>query len=126
MHVKHLAPDNSVLAVSQFSCSVLSDSLQPHGLQNARPPCPSSTPRTYSHSCHPTILSSVTPFSSCLRSSPASGSSPMNPFFASGGQSIGASASASVLPVNIQDRFPLGLNGLIFLQSKEAISFLHI
>jgi len=108
----------------QFSCSVVSDSLRPHGLQHARPPCPSPTPGTYSNSCplsqwcHPTISSSVIPFSSCLQSFPSSGSFPINQFFASGGQSIGASASASVLPMNIQDWFPLGLTGLISLQPK--------
>ena len=98
----------------QFSCSVVSDSLWRHGLQHTRPPCPSPTPRACSNSCpwtqwcHPTISSSATPFSSCLQSFPASGSFPMNQFFASGGQSIGVSASASVLPMNIQDWFPLG------------------
>ena len=94
------------------------------GLQRARLPCPSSTPRACSNSCpssqwcHPTISSSVTPFSSCLQSFPALGSFPVSQFFTSGGQSIGVSASASVLPVNIQDWFPLGLIGLISLQSK--------
>ena len=93
----------------QFSCSVLSDSLLLHGLQNARPPCPSPTPRVYSNSCplshwcHPTFSSSVVPFSSHLQSFPASGSSQMSQFITSGGQSIGVSASTSVLPVNIQD-----------------------
>ena len=87
----------------QFSCSVMSDSLRPHGLQHARPPCPSPTPRVYINSCplsrwcHPTISSSVTRFSSRLQSFPASGSFPMSPFFTSGGQSIGVSASSSVL-----------------------------
>ena len=90
----------------------------------ARPPCPSPTPRVHSNSCplsrwcHPTISSSVVPFSSCLQSFPASGSFPMSQFFASGGQSIGVSASASVLPTNIQDWFPLGCSGWISLQSK--------
>ena len=107
----------------QFSRSVVSDSLQPHGLQHARLPCPSPTPGACSNSCpssrwcHPTISSSVIPFSSCLQSFPASRPFPMNQFFTSGGQSIGASASA--LPMNIQDWFPLGLTGLISLQSKE-------
>ena len=93
----------------------MSDSLWPHGLQHARPPCPSPTPRVYSNSCplnrwcHPTISSSVVPFSTCLQSFPASGSFPVSQFFTSGGQSIGASVSASVLPMNIQDWFPLGL-----------------
>ena len=109
----------------QFSRSVMSDSLQPHGLQHARLPCPSPTPVAYSNSCpsswwcHSTISSSVVPFSSCLQSFPASGSFPKNQFFASGGQSIGVSASTSVLPMNIQDWFPLGWTGLITLQSKE-------
>ena len=90
----------------QFSCSVMSNSLLPHGLQHTRPPCPSPTPRAYSNSCpssclcHPIISSSVVPFSSCLQSFPVSGSFPMSQFFASGGQSIGASASTSVLPMN--------------------------
>ena len=103
------------------------DSLQPHGLQHARPPCPSPTPRACSNSCpsgqwyHPTISSSVVPFSPCLQSFPASGSGsfPMSKFFTSGGQSIGVIASTSVLPVNTQDWSPLGLTGLISLQSKE-------
>ena len=109
----------------QLSRSVVSDSLQPSGLQHARLPCPSPTPRAYSNSCpssqwcHPTISSSVVSFSSCLQSCPASGSFLKSQLFASGSQSIGASASASVLPMDIQDRFPLGLIGLISLQSKE-------
>ena len=103
----------------QFSRSVLSDSLWPHGLQHARLPCPSPTPKTYSNSwCHPTISSSVVPFSSCLQSFPASGSFQMSQFFTPSGLSIGVSASASVLPMNIQDSFPLALTGLISLQSK--------
>jgi len=108
----------------QFS-RCLSDSLRPHGLQHARPPCPSPTPTVYSNSCqlsrwcHPTISSSVVPFSSHLQSFPASGSFQMSQFFTSGGQSIGVSASASVLPINIQDWFPLGWTGWIFLKSKE-------
>ena len=91
----------------EFSCSVVSDSLRPHGLQHARPPCPSPTPGVYSNSCpscwwcHPTISSSVIPFS-WLQSFLASGSFPVSQFFTSGGQSIGVSASASVLPMNIQ------------------------
>ena len=131
----------------QFSHSVMCDSLQPHGLQHARLPCPSPTPRAYSNSCplsqwyHPTISSAVVPFSSCLQSFPASGSFPMSQFFASGGQRIGTSASASVLPVNIQDWSPLGWTGWISLLSKGlsrvfsnttiqsinslALSFLH-
>ena len=105
----------------QFSCSVVSDYLQPHGLQHTRLPCPSQTARACSNSCwwcHPVISSSVIPFSSCLQSFPALGSFSRRQFFPSGGQSIGASASASVLPVNIQDWFPLGLTGLISLLSK--------
>ena len=105
--------------------SVLSDSLQPHGLQHTRLPCPSPIPGDCSNSCplsrwcHPTVSSSVVPFSSRLQSFPASGSFPMSQFFESGGQSIGVSASASVLPMNIQDWFPfLGLTGWISLQSK--------
>ena len=101
------------------------DSLWCHGLQHAKPPCPSPTTRACSDSCplsqwcHPTILSSVVPFSSHLQSFPALESCLMSQFFISGGQTIGASASASVLPVNIQDWFPLGLTGMISLQSKE-------
>ena len=108
----------------QFSCSVVSDFLWPHGLQHARLPSPSPSPGACSNSCslsgwcHPTVSSSVIPFSSCLQSFPASGSFPVSQPFASGGQSIGASASASVLPMNIQDWFPLGLTDLISLQSK--------
>ena len=105
------------LAISlvQFSCSVVSDSLWPRGLQHARPPCPSPIPGACSNSClssqwcHPTISFSFVPFSSCLQSFPASGSFPRSQFFASGGQSIGVSVSASVLPMNIQDWLPLGL-----------------
>ena len=106
----------------QFSSWVISDSFRPHGLQHARLPCPSPTPRVYSDSCplsrwcHPTISSSIVPSSSCLQSFPASGSLQMNQFFTSGGHSIGF--SASVLPMNIQDWFPLGWNGWISLQSK--------
>ena len=98
--------------------------LRPHGLQHARHPCPSSSPGACSNSCplslwcHPKISSSVIPFSSRLQSFPASGSFLMSQLFASGGQSIGASASASVLPMNIQDWFPLGWTSLISLQSK--------
>ena len=95
-----------------------------HGLQQARLPCPSPTPRVYSNSCplsswcHPTILSSVVPFSSCLQSFPTSGSFPLSQFFTSGGQNIGVSASASVLPMNTQDWYPLEWTGWISLQSK--------
>ena len=99
------------LSLVQFSCSVVSDSLQPHESQHARPPCPSPTPGVYSNSCpsswwcHPAISSSVVPFSSCPQLLPVSGPFPMNQLFSWGGQSIGVSASASVLPVNTQDLF---------------------
>ena len=108
----------------QFSPSVVSDSLQPHGLQHARPPCPSPTPGFYSNSCplnrwyHPTISFSVISLSSCLQSFPASGSFQMSQLFTSGGQIIGVSASASEIPMNIQDWFPLGWTGRILLLSK--------
>ena len=107
----------------QFSRSVMSDSLQLHALQHARLPCPSPTPWAYSNSCpfswwcHPTISPSTVPFSH-LQSFPVSGSFPRSQFFTLGGQSIGASASASVLPMNIQDWFPLGWTGWISWQSK--------
>ena len=130
-----------------FSCSVVSDFVKPwtaasqaslsftisqsllklmsiESVMTSRLLCPSPSPRACSNSCllsqwcHSTISSSVIPFSSCLQSSPASGSFPMSQFFASGGKIIGASASASVLPMNIQDWFPLGFIGLVFLQSK--------
>ena len=108
----------------QFSHWVVSDSLWPHEQQHARLPCPSPTPRVHSNSCplsrwcHPTTSSSVTPFSSCSQSFPASGSFPMSQLFASDGQRIGVSASSSVLPMNIQDWFPLEWTGWISLQSK--------
>ena len=108
----------------QFSLSVVSHSLQPHGLQHARPPCPSPTSGAYSNSCslrrwcHPIISFSVIPFPFCLRSFPASGSFPVSQFFASDGRTIGVSASASVLPMNIQEWFPLRWTGWISLQSK--------
>ena len=107
----------------QFSCSVMSNSLQPRGLQHTRPPCPWPTPGVYSVSCplsrwcHPTISSSVIPFYSLLQSFPASESFPMSQIFSSGGQNIGVSASASVLPMNTQDWSPLGWTGWISLQS---------
>ena len=107
-----------------FSHSVMSDSLRPHGLQYAKLSCPSPSSRVCSNSwplsrwCHPTILSSVFPFSSCLQSFPALESFPVSWLFASGGQSIGASASASDLPRNIQGLFPLGLTDLVSLLSK--------
>ena len=110
--------------VVQFSHSVLSASLRPHEPQHTRPPCPSPTPRVHpnpcplSQWCHPTLLSSVVPFSSCPQSFPASGSFPMSQLFPSGGQSIEVSASASVLPMNTQDWSPLGCTGWISLQSK--------
>ena len=108
-------------SVQLLSCVRL---LWPHGLQHVRLPYSSPTPAAYSNSCpssqwcHPTTSSSVAPFCSHLQSFPASGSFPMSQFFASGGQSIGVLASTSVLTINIQDWFPLGLTGLIFLQSK--------
>ena len=108
----------------QFSFSVVSDSLQPHESQHARPPCPSPAPGVYPNSCpltqwcHPTISSSVIPFSSCPQSLPASGSFPISQLFAWGGQSLGVSTSASVLPMNTQDWSPLGWTGWISLQSK--------
>ena len=103
----------------------MSDSLRPHGLQHAKLLCPSPIPGTCSNTCpssgwcHPTISSSVIPFS-CLQSFPATGCFPMSHFFASGGQSIGVSASTAVLPMNSQDWFPLGSTGLISLQSKDS------
>ena len=112
----------SVSCCLLFSCTVVSGSLWPHGLQHARLPCPSLSPGVSSNSCplsqwcHPTISSYVIPFSSCLQSFPASGSLSMCQFFPSGGQSIGV--SASVFPMNIQDWVPLGWTGWISLQSK--------
>ena len=112
----------------QFSRSVVSDSLWPHELQHARPPCPSPTPGVHSNSCplswwcHAAILSSVIPFSSCPQSLPASESFPMSQLFTWGGQSIGVSASTSVLPINIQDWSPLGWTCWISLQSKGVSS----
>ena len=109
----------------QFSRSVVSNSLRPYGLQHSRPPCPSPTPGVYPNSscplsqwCHPTISSSVVPFSSCPQSFPASGSFQMSQLFTSGGQNIGVSALASVLPMNTQDWSPIGWTGWISLQSK--------
>ena len=108
----------------QFSHSVMSDSLQPHESQQASPPCPSPTPGVHPNPCplcrwcHPTISSSVVPFSSCPQSLPASGAFPMSQLFAWGGQGIGVSASASVLPKNTQDWSPLEWTGWISLQSK--------
>ena len=114
----------SISSSVQFSHSVVSDSLWPHGPQHARPPCPSPTPGVYPNSCpssrwcHTTISFSVIPFSSCPQSFPASKSFQMSQLFASGGQSIGVSASTSVLPMNTQDWFPLGWIGWISLLSK--------
>ena len=113
----------------QFSRSVVSDSLRAHESQHARPPCPSLTPGVYSDSCpssrwcHPTISSTVIPFSSCPQSLPASGSFPMSQLFAWGGQSIGVSASASVLPMNTQDWSPLGWDwlDLLAVQGKNSL-----
>ena len=108
----------------QFSCSVVSDSSRPNEPQHARHPCLSPTPRVHPNPCpltwwcHPTISSSVVPFSSCPQSFPASGSFQMSQLFASGGQSIGVSPSTWVLPMNTQDWFPLGLTGWISLQFK--------
>ena len=114
----------------QFSCSVVFNSLRPHGLQHARPPSQSPTPGIYSNSCplsqwyHPTISSSVIPFFSCLQSFPASGSFQMTQFFASGGQSIGVSASASVLAMNIQDWFPFRMDWLDLLAVQGTLKSL--
>ena len=122
IHLGH--PINPMGLVFQFSRSVMSDSLRPHGLQQATPPCSSPTPRIYSNSrplsqwYHPTTSSSVVPFSSRLQSFSASGSFQMSQPFTSGGQSIGVSASTSVLPMNTQDWSPLGWTGWLSLQSK--------
>ena len=125
---KSLARRKSIFSIKfcsiQFSCLVMSDTLWSHGPRHNRPPCPSPNPRVYSNSCpssrwcHPTISSSDVPFSSCPQSFPASGSFPVSQLFASGGQSIGVSASSSVLPMNTQDWSPLGWTGWISLQSK--------
>ena len=125
----HLLYSNHILIIDplsavQFSCSVVSGSLQPHEPRHARPPCPSPTPGVHSNSrplspwCHWTISSNVVPFSSCPQSFPASKSFPMSQLFAWGGQSIGDSASASVLPMNTQDWSTVGWTGWISLQSK--------
>ena len=119
--VQHCWAKNSV----QFSRSVMSNYLRPHGLQHARLPCPSPTPGVYPNSCplswwcHPTISSSVVPFSSCLQSSPASGSFPMSRLFTWGGQSIGVSPSTSALPMNTQNWSTLGWTAWISLQSTS-------
>ena len=123
-HIPKVLSVENPSSVSQFSRSVVSNSLRPHESQHAKPPCPSPTPRVYSNLCplsqwcHPTISASVIPFSSCLQSFPASGSFQMSQFFASGGWKIRVSTSTSVLPMNIQDWFPLGWTGWISLQSK--------
>ena len=120
-----------ILSSVQFSRSVVSDSLQPHESQHARPPCPSPTPGVYPNSCpsrrwcHPAISSSVIPFSFWPQSLPASGSFPMSQLFAWSGQSIGVSASASVLPVNVQGWFPLGLTGFSLLQHHSLKASVH-
>ena len=123
---KHFIFDTTLISniVAKFSHSVVSDSLRPHGLRHTRLPCPLPTPGVYSNACplswwcHPTISSSVITFSSHHQSFPASGSFQMSQFFASGGQSIGVSASTSVLPMNIEDWFPLRWTGWVSLQSK--------
>ena len=118
------SPSEAHLSSVAFNCSVTYDSLWPRGLQHARPPCPSPTPGVYPNSCplsqwcHPTISSSVIPFSSCTLSFTASGSFLMSQLFTSGGQSVGVSASKSALPMNTQDWSPLGWTGWISLQSK--------
>ena len=124
--VYHIAGRFFTMGISsvQFSRSVVSDSLRPRELQHARPPSPSRTPRVYSNSCpssrwcHPAISSSVVPFSSCPQSLPASGSFPLSQLCAWGGQSIGVSASASVLPKNTQDWSPSGCTDWLSLLSK--------
>ena len=123
IHTHNIIKTNYSFTSVQFSPWVMSESLWPHGLQHTRIPCPSPTPKVCSNSCpsswwcHPIISSSVITFS-CLQFFPASGSFPMSWFFASSGQSIGVSASASLLPINTQDWFPLGWTGWISLQSK--------
>ena len=128
-HLRPMSTNYSALVLLafspvQFSHSAMSDSLLTHGLQHARTPCPSPNPGVYSYSCsltqwcHPTISSSVVPFSSHLQSFPASRSFQISQLFPSGGRIIGVSASASVLPINIQDWFPLGWTGWISLHSK--------
>ena len=118
--------DGTYTVTVQFSRSFMSNSLRPHESLHTRPPCPSSTPRVYANSCpsswwcHPTISSSVVPFS-CPQSLPASGLFPMSQLFACGGQSTGVSASASVLPMNTQDWSPLGWTGWISLQSRGLL-----
>ena len=123
-NLKNISPHTGSVSV-QFNCSVVSNPLWPHGLQHTRPACRSPTPGVYPNTSplsrwyHPTISSSVIPVSSSLQSFPASGSFKMIQLFASSGQSIGVSASTSVLPMNIQDWFPLGWTGWISLKSKR-------
>ena len=127
-HTNDLKADEKMFNITdysvQFSRSVVSDSLQTHEPQHTRPPCPSGTSRAYSNAyplsqwCHPSNSTSVIPFSSCPQSFPALGSFQMSQLFVSGGQSIGVSASTSVLPVNTQDWFSLRWTGWIYLQSK--------
>ena len=123
-NISFMLPTDTQFSLVQFSHSVMSNSLRPHGLQHARPPCPSPAPRVYPNSyplswwCHPTISSSVIPFSFHPQSFPASGSFQMSQLSPSGGQIIGVSASTSVLPMNTQDWSPLGWTGWITLQSK--------
>ena len=123
-YCKHSREPLSFYSSVQFSCTVVSDSLRPHGPQHIRPPCPSPTPGVYSNSCplswwcHPTIPFSLIPFSSHLQSFPALGSFQMSQFFTSRGLTIGVSASTSAPPMNIQDWSPLGWTGCISLQSK--------
>ena len=122
----HTHTHTHIIYLLLFSCSVMSDFLRPHKLQHARLPCPSPSPGAFSYSCplsqwcHVTISSAVSPLSSCPQSSPASRSFLMSWLFASSGQSIGASASTSILPMNIQDWFPLGLTGSVALHSQES------
>ena len=121
---------SSSLFFVQFGCLVMSNSLGPHGRQPSRLSCPSPTPVAYSNSCpsswwcHPTISSSVIPFSSCLQSFPALGSFPMSQFFAWGGESIGVSASKSVLPMNTQDWSPFRMNWLDLLAVQGTLKSL--
>ena len=122
--VNGITKTRTQLSIQFRSVAQSCPTLQPHRLQHTRPPCPSPTPRVYSNSCplsrwcHPTVSSSVTPFFSRLQSCPASGSSPVSQFFTWGGQGVGVSASASVLPMNTQDWSPVGWTGWISLQSK--------
>ena len=131
LHLPYCSANRFITTIFPFSsvhlsCSVVSDSLGPHGLHHGRPPCPSPTPTIYANSCpssrwcHPTISSFLIPFSSHPQSFPASGSFQMSQFFASDGQSIGVSASASVLPMNIQDWSPLGWTGWISLCPRDS------